>query len=104
MRESYQSSEYTDKDGYPTKKALEKIKSWNSHDVDGFLDFLKSIWWWEYGYILKGKNIRRLYLHTGGWSGNEDVIEVLLSSWFGWCYWEESRRGGHYKFVIRKIK
>ena len=38
-------------------------------------------------------------LHTGGWSGNEDLIRALQKSYF-WSFWRISKVGGHYYFKI----
>lgn len=39
-----------------------------------------------------------LTLHTGGWSGCEDLISAAAGSvwWFRW--WHSTTRGGHYVF------
>jgi len=46
----------------------------------------------------------KLELHTGGWSGNEDIIEALKKSYFWIFYWEKSVKGGHYYFTISSLK
>ena len=43
-----------------------------------------------------------LELHTGGWSGNEDIIDKLSDTLFWMICWESTRRGGHYYFEIPK--
>jgi hypothetical protein len=43
---------------------------------------------------------RKLELHTGGWSGNEEIISVLQNSMFWVMYWQKSERGGHYYFEL----
>lgn len=91
---------------YPTKKELETIKKWDlsKQGVHDFLEFLESIWHFgNWGFILKGKHILHLQLHTGGWSGNEDIIQVLRSTFFWIFFWTKSLRGGHYYFRIRKM-
>lgn len=99
-----------DKDGYPTNAELKTIKDWDfltnfTGGVKDFLPFLKDIWWMsDWGYILKGKNVLRLELHTGGWSGNEEIIGVLRRTMFWTLYWEKSVRGGHYYFMVKPIK
>lgn len=45
-----------------------------------------------------------VHLSTGGWSGNEDRIDALERSGrlmdFWARYWQVTRRGGHYEFLI----
>jgi len=93
-----------DQDGYPTEEELKRLKEWDRKDVRGFLDFLESIWWTaDWGFVLSGKRKKILDLHTGGWSGNEEIISVLRETFF-WClYWQSSRRGGHYTFSGFKL-
>jgi hypothetical protein len=96
-------------DGYPTDDELEKVKNWDGiHDPWGLIDFLESIWHWSNWGVEKKKSKTELlkrpcikfYLHTGGWSGNESIIEVLRSNFFWRIFWVSSRRGGHYEFEI----
>jgi len=90
---------------YPTEEELKTIREWDmvgiaALDMLRFLDYIKDLWWMpDWGFHLKGKRVLRLELHTGGWSGNEDIIEALQSNFMFWAmYWQQSRRGGHYKF------
>jgi hypothetical protein len=42
-----------------------------------------------------------LELHTFGWSGNESIVDALDKNVLFWMTcWEQSNRGGHYKFEI----
>lgn len=55
---------------------------------------------------VRGEVIDVWAYHTGGWSGNENIIAVLKESWlFGWLL-ERYDRGGHYYFrpVERVLK
>ena len=90
-----------DKDGYPTKPGLKKIKAWDViRDPYGLAEFIEDNWWMAgWGYRLHG---RKLELHTGGWSGNEETISVLQRTFFWTFYWVSSRRGGHYYFELPK--
>ena len=88
---------------YPTDEELETIKDWdfNKRSVMDFLAFIESVWHWpDSGYELKGKRILRLELHSGGWSGNESIINALQQNIFWWVCWEKSTRGGHHYFKI----
>lgn len=97
-------------DKYPTKAELKFIREFEcvKKPVGELIDYIERIWWAsEWGFKVKdGKDILRkkckiLELHTGGWSGNEDIMRALQKNkWFEMFYWQESRRGGHYKYEI----
>ena len=77
-------------------------KNWNlkKNNVYELLDFIEEIWWQADTLLYqKGKNV---ILHTGGWSGNEDIIKELFNSDFWIFCWEKTVRGGHYYFKIPK--
>jgi hypothetical protein len=94
-----------DEDGYPTEEELKILKDWDAKDIQGLLDFLKDIWWESgWGYKLRGKKVLKLELHTGGWSGNEEIIGELQGTMFWALYWQKTLRGGHYYFIIKPIK
>ena len=108
-------------DGYPTDEELKVFDRWKiSKDTDsaafikGFhpqdvVEHLESIWWYPERQIelregrdhLFRRKVMKLALHTGGWSGNEDIIRELEQTWFWFMYWCQSHRGGHYYFEIR---
>jgi len=89
-----------DEQGYPTDKAIMKIERWDGKNPEAFIEFIREIWHWpDWGFELKGKRVLRLELHTGGWSGNEDIIGALFNSLF-WLYWQKSTRGGHHYFKV----
>ena len=100
-------------DGYPTQEALDYIAvTWGMNhgklDTPANLDFTELLemleeMWWGNGWGFK-RTRKRLYLSTGGWSGNEDIIEVLRGTWFWQICWMQHRRGGHYVFEIKKVK
>ena len=100
-----------DQDGYPTEEELEKVKTWYRDTPDnawGLVEYLRSIWWLPDRHVvvyrgrdsLFGKQVWKLTLHTGGWSGNEDIIFALKTSLFWFFHWQMSRRGGHYWFHL----
>jgi len=99
-----------DKDGYPTNQELKTIENWDfltnfTGGAKEFLPFLESIWWQSgWGFVLKGKKVLKLELHTGGWSGNEDIIISMQKTMFWILCWQKSIRGGHYYFRIKQIK
>ncbi len=103
---SFMNNEY-----YPEESELEFIKTWDVHNVMNLLSYLEARWWCaDWGFEMnygrdpihdKKYPIIKLKLHTGGWSGNELLIDALLSNqmfkmmWY--CQWN---RGGHYRFEI----
>jgi len=97
-----------DIEGYPTKSELKTIEEWKyGQSVQDLIEHIKSIWWKpDWGFRLKngrdrdGERVKRLFLSTGGWSGNEDIVECLAGTDFWALYWECSYRGGHYIFEI----
>lgn len=106
--ERHKTFDMLDADGYPTHSALQIIKLWPSDDKKGWFEFIKSIWWnpefgWSEGeeaHEWKGEKVYRYHLSTGGWSGNESIIEAMQNNKNHlWMYtWFQSQRGGHYIF------
>ena len=105
--------EYLDTDGYPTDEALDKIRDWDYNDATGWLNFIKSIWWaTDWGWTEStGTNVilnepqYEYHISTGGWSGNEEIIDAMRKNYILWnLAWYEHRRGGHYIFAIREKK
>ena len=102
-----------DDDGYPTEAALDIIREWTfemSHRE--LFDFIKSIWWmpdwgWKESEVideLTGEKNYCYHISTGGWSGNESIIQAMQENGYAFWYltWVQSRRGGHYIFELRR--
>lgn len=98
-----------DDEGYPTKEWLNFIKNYKNFDeipIKEFLELLRKSWWASQMLFVLHKKYckeRMLELHTGGWSGNEEIIHAILSNtvlinlkmkYIAWNI------GGHYYFVI----
>lgn len=91
-------------DGYPAEAALARITAWPTEtraDFVNLLAYVRAIWHCaDWGWSEPGPG--RYEISTGGWSGNESLIEALQTHPLCWAFcWESSRRGGHYVFVIR---
>jgi len=97
-----------DKDNYPDEASLKAIEEWDilKRGVNGLLDLIKENTNWADRQIsITGKKILRFEYHTGGWSGNEDVIDALRQNLLFWSlFWRKSTVGGHYYFRIMPIK
>ena len=93
-------------DEYPTDEQLSFIEKFDltKNNVLELLEYIENIWWMpDWGYNIKGKRILKLELHTGGWSGNEDIIRSLQTNFIFWSmYWVKHIRGGHYYFTIKR--
>jgi hypothetical protein len=89
---------------YPTDKQLAEIEKFPSVDLDkarkAWLDHVVSLWWMPDWGVTWTRY--RLYISTGGWSGNESIISAMRNNWILWSQtWYSSRRGGHYIFQFR---
>jgi hypothetical protein len=106
--ENYKNFDMLDEDGYPTHAALKIIELWPYDDKKGWFDFINHLWWqpnfgWNEGpeqHEWKDEKVYRYHISTGGWSGNETIIEAMeMNKNFLWTMtWVQSRRGGHYIF------
>lgn len=94
--------------GYPTEEWLDYIKNIKPLTYQEVIDFVNLLihegWYYNAGVLhRKYRNIQKLELHTCGWSGNEEIIEALLSNihltHFRMSY-VQWNRGGHYYFEI----
>jgi len=99
-----------DVNGCPTEEWLEFIKNYQPSDDLPLLKFVKEIlpkgWYYaDWGVVIhrKYKGKIKLELHTGGWSGNEEVIREILSNkhftHFKMQY-VQWKTGGNYYFEI----
>lgn len=95
-----------DEDGYPTADALWCVMHWPWDDSAGWFKFIESIWWMaDWGWHEKiaadwdDKDVLQYHIATGGWSGNESIIEYMQKNTMLWhLTWVQSRRGGGYIF------
>ena len=91
---------------YPTEEELQKIREWEYNDLYALFLFIKDIWNWGDDYVtIKGDPEVTITLVTGGWSGNEEIIQALSENYIVWAQcWEKSERGGLYEFKFKKVK
>jgi len=90
-------------DGYPDDFELDLIKKWSAADLGALMVYVKTLWRWsDWGFKKRGQ---KYYLHTGGWSGNEDLVDALHENSIFWALcWVKSERGGHYVFEVKHYK
>jgi hypothetical protein len=102
-------------EGYPTQEALDYLQNWwfgykdgelyqgefcepSKNNILALTIYLKKLWnFGDWGFVLDESG-KKLELHTGGWSGNEEIIPYLEMTWFHKLYWASSRKGGHYYY------
>ena len=87
-------------DMYPDEDELKTIKEWPYTDFVGLLEYCMGLWQFKDYATKRGRNYR---FATGGWSGNESIIEAMGENHIFWMScWESSHRGGLYKFKVEK--
>ena len=84
----------------------EELSVFNSNDWNKCIDIIEEHWNTDYGTIStdkteKGKII--IELTTGGWSENEEIIDAIADTMFWLLWWQESKRGGYYKFIYVEV-
>lgn len=98
-----------DNEGYPTTEWLEFIEKYKPSEELPYLQFielLRQSWWMDDCLFVlhrKHKGKRKLELHTGGWSGNEDIIEAMRANIFLTHHklrYEMWKAGGHHYFEL----
>lgn len=79
----------------------EEISILNTNDFFAGVTIIEKYWNDNYGtFDIEGKDgITVLELTTGGWSENEEIIDILCNKMFWFLWWQESKRGGYYKFI-----
>jgi hypothetical protein len=97
-----------DNEGYPTQEALDYIKNWTyGYDSGGqyfgknkqneLIEYIKSIWTYNDAIVYEDG---LLEIHTYGWSGNEDIIEVLKETDLWLINFRAEQAIGHYYFKM----
>lgn len=91
---------------YNTEKELEEIRNWPIQDAHNLFNRLRDMWTYDTYFREKwsvndrGRPVLLLELHTGGWSGNEEIVSELKQNLFWGLWWYKHERGGHYYFEV----
>jgi len=99
-------------DEYPTDEQLDKIKNWDYKlGWKSLIEYVELIWWMpDWGFklykgrdnLFKNRRVMKLQLHTGGWSGNEEIIGALQQNFMFWSLsFYKQIVGGHYWFNLK---
>ena len=87
-----------DRDGYPSASTLAQISAFKG-DYNSLLKQIAPMFD-SYGRCERVDNTWELV--TGGWSGNESIIQALRDNVLFWALcWQLSKRGGYYEFICR---
>ena len=94
---------------YPTEDEVLHVKNWvftKENSYEKFMQFVKSIGqYWpheSFGWKQRG---RTYWVSTGGWSGNEEIIDAMQENFMFWAVcWEQSNKGGHFIFKLPNPK
>jgi hypothetical protein len=99
-------NKYLDNDDFPTREALEIIKTWEINHFKDYVklfEFIKNIWsqlegrWEE---KLDG-SFKEYYIFTGRWLPNARIIKALQKN-VNWDYfWRQSTWDGYHIFSHR---
>ncbi len=88
---------------YPTDDELQRISAWPFNDPLGWVDFVVDAWWASDQLVTWTQ--RRLYLSTGGWGDNEDIVGAMRANFVLWSVgFVSHRRGGHYVFDLTRLR
>ena len=91
---------------YPSEPELKHIREYQHElfDYVPLMEYIGAIWEYaDMGYFQRRG--RSFHIHTGGWSGNEDIISAMRGNPIFWATcWHSSKRGGHYRFKCPKFK
>jgi hypothetical protein len=84
---------------YPDQETLDQIKTFNG-PLKQLLEIVQGEWAYP-DYVTEEGDTWTFV--TGGWSGNENLIESLSENYLAWSQlWQSSHRGG--KFIFRLPK
>jgi len=93
-------SNWIDEDSYPTEECLEHLETCPAAEA---LAILCENWWPFDGMgVAHGGDDDGYFLRlaTGGWSGNEDMIDAAMKNPMVRLQWRLSARGGLYVFEV----
>ena len=85
-----------------TKKETDNfINIFKTNDWNACIQWIIDYWNTDYGTIAVKTEPTKITIEltTGGWSENEYIIDMLADTMFWFLFWQESKRGGYYKFI-----
>jgi len=96
---------------YPEEAELQTIEQWPTDNLVELFEYIKTRWryadyedanfWVEKDEEDEGKPVKIYEIATGGWSGNEDIIEAMQKNIVFWyTAWYKTERGGKFTFKL----
>lgn len=85
----------------------EELAVFNTNDWEKCISIIDKYWNQHYGTFIveREDDSIMLILITGGWSENEEIINIISNTMFWFLWWQESKRGGYYRFkIVDKIE
>ena len=96
--------EWLDADGYPVELTLTLLREWpQERGYKTILEFIHLLWRWPDIVQIRTpwQGCTEYYFATGGWSGNESLIEALAENkMFMAACWLRTCRGGLHVFRV----
>jgi hypothetical protein len=86
---------------YPTDEQLQRIREWPGHRLQSWFTYIQEAgnYWPNDDYWHQEDGV--YHISTGGWSGNESIVDAMRENFACWSQtWESHRRGGHYVFRL----
>lgn len=93
--------------GYPTAETLRRISLWDIGSLkacEPWMEYCLEAIDSDHGRVSRGK-VGEYEISTGGWSGNQEIIEAMRRNYIAWALcWFSSRRGGYHQFHLLREK
>lgn len=95
-------SEYLDSNSYPTEDDLVHLSTSSAkQNHREMLELVRSLWYYPDYVTIDGDTYT---FKTGGWSGNESLIDALQHNVLFWSFcWEMSAKGGVHVFKAKQL-
>lgn len=98
-----------DEDGYPDDWELQDIRdaaAFEAVDACDLLERVRGLWHWpNFATVTQDGDRLQHEFCTGGWSGNESLIQALRDNTMFWLrWWRLSERGGRYVFETPNVR
>lgn len=84
----------TDEDGYPEPEEIAAIAEFDGDNPHEWMDLIRPLWWAESSLFEHSNG--HYWLHTGGWSGNEELVAAMRGHFHWYTGFRSHHCGGHY--------